>query len=264
MKIGFSSTCAWNLSPTRSIAHARELGIYSFELWFDHYVFHDESVGKIRKALRENEIVATVHASSWDINITSTSKPVREFSIEQVKKSIDLAEAIAAPLITVHPGKKSYFRARRDEIAKAQQEAFHTLFCYSEGKDVMICVENIEDTGRDVMVTEADFIDFFSKIDDDLFITLDVAHLGDLQRIEMFYSKLRERIRHIHISDLNQVELHVPMGDGILQTEAVLSLLKDTYRGIFSLEFYQDDPSGNEVFNSVEYLKALGDKLDYP
>ncbi len=263
MKIGFSSTCIWRLSPVNCIYFAKRIRVHSFELWADHYFINADRPMEIRNAISETGIIPTVHASSWDLNITSTSKDVRDFSIEQIRKSIDLAYEIGAKIITVHPGRKSFFRAEETEISKTQREIFHDFYRYSDGKDVKICIENIEDTGKEVMVTETDFFNFFAGISDALYVTMDITHLGDFEKIKNFYSTLKEKILHIHISDFNSSEMHIPMGKGALQTEQVLSYLNGSYDGIFDLEFYRNDPAGRDVRSSVSYLKKIGKKVGY-
>ena len=127
MKLGISSTCVWNLSPKEAIHFAEKLEIYSFELWADHYFLYNDDIGTIRQAYRETDLLPTLHASSWDLNLTSTSRGVQGFSIDQVKKSIDLALSIGAPIITIHPGRKSFFRVDTETVSRMQRDVFHEL-----------------------------------------------------------------------------------------------------------------------------------------
>ena len=257
MKLGVSSTCLWNLSPAEAIHFAGKLEIYSFELWADHYFLYNDDIGTIRQAYRETGLLPTLHASSWDLNITSTSKGVQEFSINQVKKSIDLAIAIGAPIITIHPGRKSFFRVDADTVSRMQTDVFHEFAAYCARKDLLICIENIEPSSREVMVTEKDFQEFFSRVDDALFITMDLAHLGSYEKITSFYGVLGEKVKHIHISDLDPGEIHLPMGKGLLETERIVSYLNDLYSGIYSLEFYDWDKYGEKARQSIQYLKKF-------
>jgi sugar phosphate isomerase/epimerase len=263
LKIGFASTSVWRFSPVAAVFFAKELGVCSFELWADHYFMNSDSTGEIRKACREAGILPTVHAASWDLNITSISKEVRRFSMEQVQRSIDLAHEIGAQVITIHPGRKSFVREDRRDVSEMQRGAFHELFVYGRQRDVTILIENIEETGKEVMVNEKDFIDFLSGNNDELFITMDVAHLGDVKKVVSFYTALRDRIRHIHISDLSPHEIHIPMGEGILNTREIISFLKATYNGIFCLEVYWNDEKGEGLKKSIQYLRKISGLVGY-
>ncbi len=263
MKLGFSSTCIWSINPVEGIKFAEKLGVYSFELWADHFFMNNDSAKEIKHVYEETGIIPTVHSSSWDLNLTSTSMSVRDFSKERVEKSIDLAVEIGARVITIHPGRKSFYRADRKEITGTQREVFHELFEYSGAETLKICIENIENSVGEVMVNETDFIDFFSGFNDSLCVTMDVAHLGSFEKFKNFYSVLKDRICHIHISDLNQNEIHITMGDGVLETDKIFSFLKGSYNGIFSLEFYGNDPEGNEVEKSILYLRNIERKIGW-
>jgi sugar phosphate isomerase/epimerase len=255
MKLGISSTCVWNLSPKEAIHFAEKLEIYAFELWADHYFLHTDDVETIRQAYKETDLLPTVHAASWDLNLTSTSKKVRDFSITQGKKSIDLAVNIGAPIITIHPGRKSFFRSDVNDIYRIQRDVFHEFSNYCRGKDLLICIENIEPGEKEVMVTEDDFQNFFSEIDDTLFVTMDLAHLGSYEKITSFYGALGGKVKHIHISDLDSGEIHLPMGEGFLETERIISYLSGSYNGVYSLEFYDMDKNGEKARQSIQYLK---------
>jgi len=263
MKIGFASTSVWKLSPVSGILFAKELDVYSFELWADHYFMNSDTAVEIHRVLEETGIIPTVHATSWDLNITSISREVRWFSMRQVLKSIDLAREIGARIVTVHPGRKSFVREDGQEVSEMQREAFHELFLYGRKRDITVLIENIEDTGKDVMVIGEDFINFFSGNDDELFVTMDVAHLGDVKKVVSFYTTLNDRIRHIHISDLNRQEIHIPMGEGMLQTRDILTFLKGSYNGIFCLEVYWKDESGEGLKKSVRYLRKMSEQIGY-
>ncbi len=263
MKIGFASTCIWKLSPVSGIFFAKELGVYSFELWADHYFKNSDSTEEIRRAYEETGVVPTVHAASWDLNSTSVSREVRELSMRQAKRSIDIAHEIGARILTVHPGRKSFVREDGLEVSQMQKEAFHELYVYGRGKGVRICIENIENTGKEVMVSEKDFLDFFSGNEDELMVTMDVAHLGEMKKIKAFYTVLEKRILHIHISDLNRHEIHIPMGEGMLRTRDILSFLKGSYGGIFCLEVYWNDTGGEGLKKSIRHIRDVSELIGY-
>jgi sugar phosphate isomerase/epimerase len=260
MKIGISSTCVWNMSPARGIRFARKAGVHSFEIWADHFFMWGESVQNVRSALKETGLEATLHAASWDLNITSLSKDTREFSIGQVKRSLVLAREVGAAIVTVHPGRQSFSGAPADRVMGLQREVFHELQLLNGKSGPKICVENIERGPKEVMVSEEDFCVFFEGMPAGLYVTMDIAHLETLRRVKGFYSALRGRIVHVHVSDVQRGAMHVPLGEGRLDIEEIAMYLKDTYRGIFSLEFFSEDKEGRAVKKSVSLLQEIVNK----
>ena len=264
MKIGVASTCLWNLNPLEAVEFAKAAGIYSVEFWVDHINMYKPSYTALRKSLKNSKIVSTVHSVSWDINISSFSKDVREFSIREICKSIDIACQIGATIVVVHPGKMSFNSPNKKVFLDLLVEAFSKILQYTMNKGVYICIENMENRPKELLITEEDFINFFSYFPgNDIYITMDVAHLGSYSRVKSFYTHLKDKIRHIHISDLTRRQIHTPIGQGNLPYKKIISFLYDNYNGIFNLEYFNTKNDKSDVIESIKNLrKAWTNHLD--
>jgi len=164
MKIGVASTCLWNLNPLEAVEFAKTAGLYSIEFWIDHINMYHPSLETLRKSLKNSGIVSTVHSVSWDINISSFSKDVRDFSVEEVCKSIDIACKIGATIVVVHPGKMSFSSTNKKIFLELLIESFSKISQYSVNKGVYICIENMENRPKELLITEEDFMHFFSYL----------------------------------------------------------------------------------------------------
>jgi len=276
LKIGVASTCLWKLKPEEIVRFAAENGIYSIEFWIDHLQLFENSSKKYYEGIREDlgkyGVRATVHSISWDINLCSFSKDVRDFSLKEVIKSIDIAEIIGADLIVVHPGRMSFERSGKESFLKMLVEVFSEIYKHTWKKGIKLCIENMEPLKKELLVTWQDFHDFCSRIGiDEIYITMDVAHLGSYRKVRDFYSNLSNKIMHIHISDLTNRQMHLPLGKGKLPIKRILNLLK-SYNGIYNIEFFnyssefnfglqKSKINNNEVIDSVKILKKITYKL---
>ena len=258
MKIGIASTCLWRYGPEELINFASKNELYSIEFWIDHLLLFDTSYKKIAKILNRNRIIPTVHSISWDINICSFSRDVRNFSLKEIMKSIDIASELGAEIFVLHPGKMSFGRAGKGLYIDILIESFSKIYDYSRGKNIKLCIENMEPLKKELLVTPEDFLDFYDKIKCEyLYITMDIAHLGSFDKINDFYKNLYNKIVHIHVSDLNENQIHLPPGKGDLPFNKVLKLLNDKYRGIYNIEFFNYDNNPDIVIESIEFLRGL-------
>jgi sugar phosphate isomerase/epimerase len=104
-----------------------------------------------------------------------------------------------------------------------------------------LALENMERTSAVASVT--DYPDMFRVIRDcdipDLSITLDTTHMRDTETILRFIDKVGPRIAHVHISDATDKKLHLRIGEGTLDFEAIAKALREqAFAGVCSLETY--------------------------
>ncbi len=259
MKIGVASTCLWNMPPYRAVDFAAKYEVYSIELWVDHLTQFDLSYRKLKGLLKANSLASTVHSISWDINISSFSKEVRDFSIKEIKKSIRVASDIESEIVVLHPGKMSFTAAGKQTFFDLLIESISELYTYSKRLGVKISIENMEPQAKELIVDSDDFNQLFNSIDfKDLYITMDLAHLGSMEKIGQFYRALKDRIAHIHISDITQDTVHIPIGRGILPFDDIVKTINKHYRGIYNIEFFNLDPEAKAVVESIRFLKKYG------
>lgn len=141
-----------------------------------------------------------------------------------VRAVLDAARELGVALCTIH-----FWMDRRFiplEHLPAKQELLREMVAYADGRGIVLCIENLSER-------VADFTGAFAAIDD-LGMTLDLGHGALLSRRNTAYNFTRrcfDRIRHVHIHDNRggdspRDDLHLPLGDGLIDFAPLLSGLK--------------------------------------
>jgi sugar phosphate isomerase/epimerase len=113
---------------------------------------------------------------------------------------------------------------------------------YGRAHDVVISLENLSETARDLRTALAAV--------PELAITLDVGHGQLLTEVNTSFQIIEEfhaSIRHIHLHDNNggrgvKDDLHLPIGRGIVDfTSIVGALIRHGYDGTMTLELERED-----------------------
>jgi len=174
-----------------------------------------------------------------------------------LRETIDATTQIKANFLTAHlwmdpryvPGPKILEKKR----------AFKDLFLYAKNKGVTLSLENLSESASD--------LDYALNEIPDSAITLDIGHgqlLTNSNRAFEIITQLSARIQHVHIHDNSggngvKDDLHLPIGDGIIDFEAVLkALLATGYNKTMTLELkrHELNISRQRLTNIIRNVKA--------
>ncbi len=160
-----------------------------------------------------------------------------EGAVEKLKTWIDLFEAIGIKRGVLHPDWFAKGESRR-EMLDENIKALLKLKAYIEGKDFMICLENmpgISDSIEDLMY-------MLDVLDSPQFgICLDTGHLNIAedkdQRRFILTAGSRLKALHVHNNDGTADQHVMPYGRGDIDFDAVVQALREVdYDGIFNYE----------------------------
>ncbi len=106
-----------------------------------------------------------------------------------------------------------------------------------------LAIENLRKKGANIRTPE-DAVEFFKNIrNSNVVFCLDISHIprkedeNSLKEIFRFLEMCRNFLKHIHISDFNKRENHLPIGYGIVDWYSVVKKVKEIkYSGVFVLE----------------------------
>lgn len=153
--------------------------------------------------------------------------------------SVDAAFRIGVRYLTVH---LTISRSVVGELAAtAKIQALKELVEYGQSRDVEIGLENVHEDATDLAPALAAI--------PDLSLTLDVGHaqLGvEVHRAFDIITKFGRSIRHTHVHDNrggpgNNLDLHLPVGEGRLDIPGVLAALVSAgYDGTMTLEVKEE------------------------
>lgn len=253
MQIGASHRLLWNLPLNESIENLAKIGYRCIELWAEppHLIpSHFSNSGRVhlRNLLANLSIESTLHATSWDLNISSLNPTIRKMSTDLVKESIDLAADIESRLVVIHPGRLSSSKGEGQETHSILVEVLRELVQKAESRGILLALENMEQRPREVVTTPTDLRTLIEEVGSPRLVGLvDIAHANTVSDPAQFLRECLSVLGHVHISDNNGgAPTHLPLGKGRIDFRRIFQiLLEEEYDGKVIIEgFFSSDPLG--------------------
>jgi len=196
----------------------------------------------------------SVHAPFADVNIASPSKSLLNAMLKRLKKSIVYASALNCQVWVFHPGLKtgiSMFYPGMEWIQN--METARLLFKFASDHGVEAAIENVPEPYPFVMKSVEDFKRFYSEVNEDIGLVLDIGHANINGQIETFLTTFADKIMHMHAHDnYGKSDQHLGIGYGTVDWEKVANLVrKISYDKIIAIE------SVEHVEESMRRLKRL-------
>ena len=247
MKLGIWSTYYYDLSPEDAVKEFLKNGIDACELSDEHgavLLERDEDVvatGKRFAAFLREHNFSIPQGHLWlYVKICSD-----ENVLPRLYRWIDLYEAIGIKNMVLHCDSLVAEEADFETRVEKNVEQLKHLAAYVEGRDVMLCLENLRGTTpNDPCAFPRNADELLYIIDrvgsDRLGICLDTGHLNLTDKAQRaFILKAGKRLRALHIAD-NEGERDqhlMPFTCGKVDfCEVVRALREVGYDGLFNLE----------------------------
>lgn len=236
-------------------------GIAGVEIWVEHLWRTAADLESLRRQMDGAGLRRTVHAPSRDINLTSSNPGIRRESLRQGLEALETASRLGAPLVTVHPGRLSASRDSPEDYREAQMESLRALRDRAGELGLRLSVEMMESRPGELLTTPEEANRVTAGLGwDHCGLTFDVAHaitrqargggegaaptaaagadpeqvisgvLADLGRVE--------RLAHVHISNSDERNVHLPLGLGRYDLFPVVAALAERFDGLVSVEGY--------------------------
>ena len=195
----------------------------------------------------------TIHSPFIDLNIASLNPAMADFSADEIKRSIDLANMIDSNIVVVHPGTIGFNgRGEEDLIYQISEEHLKDIGDYAKDNGVDACIENLPNIVDFMFMDVNQLNDTLVKLD--LPMTLDIghAHTNGFTPDEIYF----DSIKHIHVHDNpGDDDTHLALGDGTFDVNGFFDVFtKNKYDGIYMLELVNVD----FIEKSLKYMKNLG------
>jgi sugar phosphate isomerase/epimerase len=234
-------------------------GFSAAEIWMEHLWKSSESPGEIRSLAEDLGLTLSLHAASYDLNITSANPGIRGESMRQVEQSIRTAAALGAEPVVVHAGRLSSTRGDTEEYWRLMEEAFEHLDRIAAESGTEVSVEAMEKRSKERFVTPSDIRRLMSRDWNHLGLTVDLAHIQTVMDHEQFFDRIEDEwILHVHLSDFSSDATHVPLGRGSMDIDGALSALQSRYRGVVILEGYIRGEGSRTIEANRDYLRGHG------
>lgn len=195
----------------------------------------------VASAIEESGLGVVCHTAPY-LPIGNPSPLVRQAALDELRRSIDVAQIVGAPLCTMHfMGWPSHLSDQ--EGYEFYRQMLSILVQHGEDRGVAVAMEN----GIDNRHLHKYFREIFQRVPG-LKLLYDIGH-GNLatakSMLREYLFSLNDRLAHIHISDNNGVEdLHLPFGapmrGGIDLLQNLRTLRSFQYNGTITVEVFGD------------------------
>jgi sugar phosphate isomerase/epimerase len=189
-----------------------------------------KKVGKIKAALKRNDIGLEVIHTPWWMEFGSQYEQVRKAWVAEAKKSINLARKLGAGKVCFHAHSRGMAVREgtyKRTVLKPFSLSMKQLAAFARPYKIRVMLENTP--GKSEI---SDFENFKWIIDHTpgLFVHLDVGHafiLGGMKEIERYLKTFKRKVIYIHLHDNNGIEdEHVGFEHGKINLKKVVRLLK--------------------------------------
>lgn len=174
----------------------------------------------------------TVHSPIININIASLNDAIKEASISEIKKSIDLANEINSDIVVVHPGSIPFLgKDFKKEILDISKESIKEIGDYGKELGVHATIENMPEIEGYIYKNIKELDELLTSLN--MYMTLDIGHAynSGFSQNEMYF----DSIKHIHISDNNgDYDSHYSLGEGSIDFKTCIDIFqREKYDGIY-------------------------------
>ncbi len=244
---GFDENC-WS----SEFEFAKELKCDHVEFVLDYpllgpSIYKKETLEKIKKMTGNLKLIVHLMPHRYNqipelkdkfFDLASLDQDIRKFSMEEVKKSFEMARELGAEIVTVHGGfseNKKFYNENLQILKKSLEE----LNNFAGG--IKLCIENMPTRDhlgnyiKEIPSSPEDLL-FLIKDLENIGITLDIGHANTIMSPKEFFNKSK-KVWNIHVHDNCGKDDHLPLGKGCIDFKGFLKELKNkNYQGYFSLE----------------------------
>ncbi len=237
------------------LKHLQEANIRHVEIVDEGlHTLNRRRVKALKMIAQSNGLGVTVHSPFAGINIAVPSASLRRAVLKRLEKSIFYASKLDCRLWLFHPGQKTGLGHFSPGLEwQLNLDSVRSLLKIGRKEGVEIAVENVPETVPFLMQSVQDFSRFYSELNEDIGLVLDVAHAYLKEEIKGFFTRFSEKIVHIHVSDNDGAnDLHLGIGRGTIDWKRVARAVKEAnYDKIIMLE------STEQLEESLQTLRKL-------
>ena len=254
MKIGASMLATENMAMKEALDYFESNKYIEYvEILHDYPYREINDNNELIDLINSYSLKYTIHSPFIDLNIASLNSALARLSVEEIKRSIDLANMIDSNIVVVHPGTVSFSgRGKEDIIYKIGRDSRIDIGDYAKDNDVNACIENLPKIEgfmyQDVKLLNDTLVEL------ELPMTLDIghAHTAGFTPDEIYF----DSIKHIHVHDNpGDDDTHLTLGEGSFAVNEFFDIfIQNNYDGSYMLELYSID----SIEKSIEYMKSLG------
>lgn len=255
-----ASTMFFREQPVASaLQNIADIGYTAAEVWVEQMQWHGDHPAKVKQQADSLGLQLTVHATAYDLNPTSTNRGIALESRRQVEKSLAIAAELGALVVAVHPGRRTSSRDQNEEVWPHLLEWVAELDSSADHYGLSVGLELMEKRPKEIFMLPADAHQLMATTWKQLKLTIDVAHMNTVGEPLSFLEQIPSHwIGHVHLSDNDSHQTHLPLGAGRVPLAQVLTALARIYAGVVNLEGYVPGQGTEVLTANLAYLERLG------
>lgn len=252
--IAVTSLLMWGMSLDEMFQTLKEYDIKSMELWAEQFDYFNFDIEEYKALASRDQVETVIHCKSWDLNFSSVNKTIREASITEVKASIDLARALDATSITVHPSRETAPGIDTGVVEKLR-DGLKEISKYAKECNVEISLEIMEKIPKELITSDTALFEVLGDMVNDFKYTLDIAHCLSEEEIFQYLDTI-PNIDKLHITNKKGPKLHTDIDDGDFDFYTLLPKLYDL--GIpMVLEGVDKSKENIKIGKSIKMIKEI-------
>ncbi len=237
----------FSLQPISDVVRTIEEEFEGWEVFAERYHSYDHKE-EVCDALSTTDLELQLHAPLNDINIASLNPSIRRVSMNEVKKSIEMASMLDIEIVTVHPGLYSPLSRYMENASDFAKESLRELKEHSEEHGIKIALENLPEMWLTICNTVKETREFLEEVG--LGFCLDIGHAYTAGELEGFLDLSPINV-HVH-DNIGEKDLHLKLGEGKIDLEKAIRSLK-SYEGNYVIEGRNLD----DLKESEKYLENI-------
>lgn len=227
-----------------------EISLYNTE-YIQNLKYSD--LNKIREIINANNLSTLVHLPMYSLDIGTKDRFIKEYSLNILIKSLDIANVLNAKKAVFHMGFNPLNPKKvRNIWYNNFKYEFKKIIEISNQYNIEINVENIWD--RDDEIFEKLITDF-----PDVKLCFDIGHaqayLNNMKSSD-FIIKYKKHITHFHLHDnmLNE-DQHLHLGKGKIDFKAYFEIIKENIENYtITLETDLDEEISNDILKTKKLI----------
>jgi sugar phosphate isomerase/epimerase len=221
-------------------SYIEEAGFDGMEFWMEtpHFWIRNCPLPELRRCIETHPLLSVnVHAPVLDLNPCSINPKVAKASRYYATEALNLAEAIGAEVVTLHPGRRTVKRAPARQEYERFELFLDVLRSATRGKRVQASMENMEPS-INALISTPEAMRELLDAEPWLRFTLDVSHALalSLKEVDRYIDLCGNRLAMVHLSYAENGRTHLPL-TGNDRGRGIVQRLRDSgYKGHLSLE----------------------------
>ncbi len=228
MKVEYSEYIRWGEDPVRNIDAMLAQHPDGLEFFLEGPGWEEDPAIFDRVAVRlagwDGNL--SLHPPSWDINLASPTRAIRQTALAETRRSIDMAQRLGAQFLVVHTGWYGEKRFPRSRCKELVSQGIDELVPYARERGVALGIENVGWFGAGVFA-EDEYVDLIGSYGAGTFALVDVGH-ANLQGWDpaALIARLGGRLGAVHLhGNHGESDEHLPVEHGRMDWPAIWQAL---------------------------------------